>query len=296
MSSLDPESYLSTARSHAAQHPLDAELALERVRAEIDEDGDADDIRCIAADMAQAVTRPGLSAGDQGAVVDLWLEWAAFENASAGAEATEGAWKRLLAASVRAAGVPDLHPRLLAAFFEAELSRGADARATLDKIVKGYHPTPAFFEPAFDVLTAVDEADVKSNGKGEDNAAHLYRAWRGACRSDADRVAAALTYAHWLLEEGRGRDAHTAVETARREVEDAAELDEGWTQLVDAAERARLGEVSDDEDEDMESEGEGEDEGEQSAGEQGEQEGEDEDEEMVDTAESDGSGDLEMTL
>lgn len=254
-------------------------------------------VRDVCVDTAQAVTRQGLSPEEQDAVVSVWLAWAAFEHTHA--DDDQSAWKRLLAASVRAVGVPSLHPRLLAGYFETELARGADAGATLDKIVRGYHPTPAFFEPAFDVLVVAREVDEeeapKPKSKGgkepEDAVAAFYRAWKGSCRSDSDRVSAALTYAHWLLEEGRGRDAHVAIETARREVENAPELDEGWTQLLDAAEKARMGEDSDEADEEMLSEGEGElgSEGEQ------EEESEDEDEEMEDSA-SEGSGDLEMTL
>lgn len=258
-------------------------------------------MRDVCVDTAQAVTRQGLSPEEQDAVVSVWLAWAAFEHTHA--DDDQAAWKRLLAASVRAVGVPSLHPRLLAGYFETELARGADAGTTLDKIVRGYHPTPAFFEPAFDVLVVAREVDEeeapkpKPKSKGmkqpEDAVAAFYRAWKGACRSDSDRVSAALTYAHWLLEEGRGRDAHVVVETAKREVENSAELDEGWTQLLDAAEKARMGEDSDDEDEEMLSEGEG------ALGSEGENEeesgDEDHDEEMEDSA-SEGSGDLEMTL
>lgn len=270
------------------------------MRAEIDSDADADAIRAVCSEAAKAVTLPNLPPEAQEAVIALWLAWADFEDSQ-----DPTAWKGLLRDSLLTAGVPDLHPSLLAAYFAAELRRGAEAGATLEAIVAGYHPTPAFFAPAFDALIdAEDEQEAqksgkamaKGKGKKEEPTAHLYRLWRTACRLDSDRVDAALSYARHLLEEGRGRDAHVAVETARREVEGeaAVELDEGWTRLVDEAERARMGE---DEDEEMDSGSEDESEEEGSGSEEdGEAQGEDEEMDEEDEEGSDGSGDLEMTL
>lgn len=245
-------------------------MALARVRAEVEDEEDQDEVLRVCAETAQAITRPGLSTDEQEAVVMVWLEWAEFEDEHSADPAK--VWKTILAASVRA-GVPTLHPQMLAAYFAAELARGADPSETLDNIVRGYHPTPVFFVRAFDALVDAGAHLITSKGKGkEDTAAHLYRAWRGSCRSDGDRVDAALSYAELLLDIGRGRDAHVVVETAKRDMADAAALEEGWTRLVDEAERARMSE-------DGES-----------------QEEMDEDEEMEDGSESEGSGDLEMTF
>ncbi len=267
---VDPESYLATARSHAAQHPEDADLALARVRAEVEDEEDQDEVLRVCAEAAKAVTRSGLSEEEQETVVAVWLEWAEFEDEHT--TEPEKAWKKLLAASVRS-GVPALHPQMLAAYFSAELSRGADPSETLDKIVRGYHPTPTFFAPAFDALVDAGAHLTPTKRAKEDAAAHLYRAWRGSCRSDSDRVEAALIYAEHLLDIGHGRAAHVAIETARRDVQDAAALEDGWTRLVDAAERSRMSEDEEEEsDEEM-----------------------DQDEEES-GSESEGSGDLEMTI
>ncbi|BEI89356.1 uncharacterized protein CcaverHIS019_0207180 [Cutaneotrichosporon cavernicola] len=269
---LDPESYLATARSHAAQHPEDADLALARVRAEVEDEEDQDEVLRVCAETAKTITRSGLSDEAQDAVASVWLEWAEFEDEHTTDPAAS--WKKILAASLRAP-LPSLHPAMLAAYFAAELARGADPSATLDKLVRGYHPTPAFFAPAFEAL--IDAGAHLTPSGGEDAAAHLYRAWRGSCRADGDRVYAALSYVEHLLTIGRGRDAHVVVETARREVADATVLEEGWMRLVDAAERQMSEDESEDEDEEMDQDEES---GSESEGSEGSEE----------------SGDLEMTF
>ena len=75
----------------------------------------------------------------------------------------------------------------------------------------------------------------------------IYRAWHGALSSVYDPsppdllADAVLTWAHWLLKRGEGREASDAVDETRRalrETSAAARLEDRWQRLLDDMETA----------------------------------------------------------
>lgn len=287
VSRLDADAYLTTARSHVAQHPTSPILQLARLRAEVAET-DIATVRKACADAAANATASSLSPEDQRAVIALWTTWAAWEETQ-GAENPH--WKKLLRDSLRlGAGIPDLHSSMLASYYGARVRSGMTPAKALEVVIAGYQPTAAFFALAFPLLAELNGAHAPL--------AKLYGAWRAACRTSEERVSAVLTWAEWLLERSKGREAYDAVETVRREARgDEAEigrLEAGWKGLLDEVERRAAGDEDMEEDESSGSDEES-DEEEESGDESGEEEasGSDDDEESED---DDMSGGFEIAM
>jgi len=285
---LDKDAYLSTARSHAAQHPSNPALQLARVRAEV-EGSDVEAIRKACADAASKVTARNLSTEEQDEVIALWRTWAKWEEE----HGSDAQWKKLLRDSLRlGAAIPALHSALLASYFAAKLRAGFPPQEALDAVVKPYQPSAAFFTLAF--------PDIAELVGTQPNLAKFYRAWRAACKTAAERVDAVLAWAGWLMDLGKGRDAYSAVDVVRREVRDdegeTARLEAGWKALIDAADAQKDGdddvemEESDESGSEDESEEDGSDDEEEGSEEEDEEDEEDEEED------EDMDGGLEIAL
>jgi U3 small nucleolar RNA-associated protein 6 len=241
---LDPDAYIATVRSHAAQHPSNPALQLAHVRAEIAAGGAPSSLRATCALAAADVTLQNLEPAHQAEVVALWRAWAAWEESQ-----PDAAWGALLRASLRlGAGIPALHSSLLASYHGAQLRNGVAPADALAAVVRTYQPTPPFFALAFaDASELVGKQSVLEA---------LYGAWRAACKLAVERVDAVLAYAAWLVEQRKGRDAYAAVDVVRREVreseEESAHLEAGWKGLLDAAEKAEKAEEESGSDEEEE--------------------------------------------
>ncbi|TXT13606.1 hypothetical protein VHUM_00973 [Vanrija humicola] len=279
--------YSAAVREFAARYPSSSELQARLVQDLTSSDEDAAAVRKACADAVAQVTHSQLDAAGQETVIQLWKFWARWEDKQANNAAH---WRRLLRDSLRlGAGIPELHQTLLADYYASQLRAGTAPSKALDAVIKSYQPTPLFFELAFDAL---DEL----NGTQE-ALAKLYGSWRAACRTAADRVEAVLVWVQWLVEHAKGRVAHDAVGAVLSEVkgDDAAsgELEAGWKEILDEAERER---EEADEDVDMsgsESGSEEEDEEDDEEGEDGSEEEDDDDDDDDEDAES---GDLEIEM
>lgn len=257
---LDNDAFLSTARSHVAQHPSNAALQLALVSAVV-ESSDVASVRSACADAAAKVTIRNLTTEEQEDVVELWKTWAAWEETHG--DASE--WKKLLRDSLRlGASIPALHSTLLASYYAAQLPAGTTPQKALDAVVRSYQPTSVFFTLAFEILA------TESNGS-QAHLAKLYDAWRAACRAPSERVDAALTWSEWLMGHGKGRDAYDVTDVVRREVRsnesETARLEAGWKGLLDASERNGVDEAMSEDESDSGSGSEGEDEEGESEGE-----------------------------
>lgn len=262
---LDPKAYLSTSRSHASQHPTSPALQLARVVAETSDNSDNASVVC--AEAARAVTVSGLAPEDQDLVLELWRTWGQYEAANGRDRAP------LLRESLRlGAGIPALHPSMLAEHFSSLLESG-NAQDSIKSITKTYSPSAVFYDLAFDQLTA--------RGGSKEDLNVLYTRWRGVCKSAEEKVDAVLKWTKWLLERGDGRDAALARDVVLREVrgtDQEERLEVGWKLLLDGEP-----EQAEEEDEDMESE---------SDSDSGDEDGEEDDESM---SEGD-SGDLDIAM
>jgi hypothetical protein len=148
----------------------------------------------------------------------------------------ETRWKKVLRDSLRTGtSLPDLHPTLLASYFIAQLRSGKSASHTLQTIKSLYLPTPRFFSLVF--------ASPETTAMSHPDLVALYTAWRGSCKTVADKVGAVLVWAGWLLRNGKASDGAKAVEVVRKEVRSdegaLGELESGWKGLLDDMERTR---------------------------------------------------------
>lgn len=241
---------LLVVRKHAAQYPAHPALQLARVNAELEAAEDGSDpthpalsrpeLLAMLETLARAL-RPDTAAPDEvDATAAVWSEWAL----------AAPDMRPVLRASL-AAPVPGLHSRLLGTWFFTLLSAGT-APADALKQVQQYAPGPEFFALAFEQLARLN---------GEERAmARFYDAWkRNAAGGDARD--AALTYARWLVDRRKGREARTVVETAKRQArEHEAEIEAGWERILEDAEREDDEELEDSDESESESEEEDEDE------------------------------------
>ncbi len=233
---------LITARSHATVHPSNPSLQKIRLEAEIAQVSNPAVIRTAGQSIIKAITRPDLSASDQGEAQEIWLLWANYmEKMHLGnGEDIESAWQPILRDSLRlGAGLPDLHPTLLGMYFLRTLQRDRNRDPhrpvpTLVRICAKYRPDPIFFSTAF---TGLAEHATDNNR----DLSKLYTTWRTVCRTGEEKVTAVLTWARWLMQDRKGREASSAVDVVRSEVRDdqnaLVELESGWKKLLDGAER-----------------------------------------------------------
>lgn len=279
--------YSASVREFAGRYPSSSDLQARLVQDLTSGDEDASTVRKACADVVVQVTRSQLDAAAQETVIQLWKFWARWEDKQ---ENSAAQWRRLLRDSLRlGAGIPALHQTLLADYYASQLRAGTAPSKALDTIIKSYQPTPLFFDLAFEAL---DEL----NGTQEP-LSKLYGSWRAACRTASDRVEAVLVWAQWLVEHAKGRAAHDAVAAVLSEVkgDEAAsgELEAGWKETLDEAERER--EEAEDEDVDMSGSEEGSESGSEEEDDE-EEDGEDEEEGEDDDDEDGESGDLEIEM
>ncbi|KAL1410974.1 U3 snoRNP protein [Vanrija albida] len=281
----DSAEYSAAVREFAKRYPSSSELQARLIQDLTTSDEDAAAVRKACADAVAQVTRSQLDAAEQETVIQLWKFWARWEDRQ---ENNAAQWKRLLRDSLRlGAGIPALHQTLLADFYASQLRSGTAPGKALDTVIKSYQPTPLFFDLAFDVL---DELNGTQEALGK-----LYGSWRAACRTAGDRVEAVLVWAQWLVEHAKGRAAHDAVGAVLSEVKGddaaAAELEAGWKEILDEAERER-----EDVDEDVDMSGSGSEDEEEEEEQEGEEAGEGEDDDSEDDDEDAESGDLEIAM
>lgn len=251
----DPSTLLIAVRSHAAQHP--ANPSLQRMRLVLEVSGAAainpDSIRKAFKETTKACLRSDMSLAEQQDVLAIWtsfLDWEESQSVDDPAR-LDGLYKRLLRETLRQNAVPELHPSILAKYFDYTTRQNPTTLlSTLERITSTYRPSYSFFREAFDAIAlrsdqALDELKV------------VYRQWRAASQVNHDKVGATLYWAEWLLDHHHGKEASDAVDVMRREVAKdtaaLADLDAGWTELMNAAERWE-DEQSDDDDEDTEME------------------------------------------
>jgi hypothetical protein len=229
-----------------------------RLVLEVSSGDDVETIRKAFKDTTKACLTPEMSQEEQQDVVAIWtsyLDWE--ETQSEDFTRLDGIYKRLLRETLRQQVVPELHPVILAKYFECTIRHEPSNTllATLERISTTYRPSYTFFREAFDTISA------KSTNPLQDLTS-VYRKWRAASQVSRDKVGATLHWAEWLLLNNHGKEAADAVDFMRREVgKDETALGElvaGWTGLLEDAEN-RQEESSDESDSEDEDEDEDED-------------------------------------
>jgi hypothetical protein len=249
----DPSTLLTTVRSHAAQHPTNPSLQRMRLVLEVSSSSatEPEAIRKAFKETTKACLRPDMSFSEQQDVLAIWTSFLDWEETQSVEDPTrlDGIYKRLLRETLRQSAVPELHPSILAKYFEYTTRQSpASLLSTLERITSTYRPSYTFFREAFDAIALRSEDALKELRV-------VYRQWRAASQVNHDKVGATLYWAEWLLDNQHGKDASDAVDVMRREVSrDAAalaDLEAGWTELMNDAEK-RGEEQSEYEDEDIE--------------------------------------------
>jgi len=213
-----------------------------------------------------------LSPEDKADVIAIYTGYLEWESDESTLKEVDGIYKRILRETLRQDWIPELHPTVLASYYEFLLSRQPETTvshiAILEPIITTYSPSHEFYQRAFDMIST-------RSLNPEEDLRKVYMRWRSSARNNRDKVGATLQWADWLLENGEGKKAYDAVDVMRREVRGdeaaLAELEAGWISVMEDAN----GEVES-------SEGEsGSESGGPSGSESEEDEDEDEDEDVV---------------
>jgi hypothetical protein len=173
---------------------------------------------------------------EQEDVVAIWTSFLDWEESQGDSTRLEGIYKRTLRETLRQDAVPELHPIILAKYFDFSIAQNpsnTSLLSTLERITTTYRPSYTFFREAFDTIASRSSDPLK-------DLTSVYRQWRAASQASTDKVGATIHWSEWLLRHSHGKEASDAVDFMRREVgKDAAalaELETGWAGLMDAAE------------------------------------------------------------
>ncbi|WVQ78625.1 hypothetical protein IAT38_000711 [Cryptococcus sp. DSM 104549] len=256
-------SVLPASRAYAERYPTNTSIQRIHLSAELASATDVAATRSICEAVARAVTVPAnhaaITSDEQDrAVGDIWAAWAEWEEAQLVADPAdvEDRWKHILRLSMRVgACIPALHTDLLPLYMLSMYRLGKPLSAIAKEALTACKPTSAVFAAFFGALRARNE-DI-----GDIELGKFMEAWKSV-KTGTDGLLVAEAHMAYLLEKGKGRDAHTVYQTARRELKGdgmVEMLDTKWTRLVDRSEKARAGSEegeesasSDDEDDDME--------------------------------------------
>lgn len=224
-------------------------------------------MRKCCKEALRTVTRSDLSNEEKVEVQRIWRAYADWEVQSPQAETdVDAIWHGILVDSLKlGTSLPDLHPALLSRYFVYYITSYPDTSVApiIETISKQYRPRPAFFSSIFNLIN------------GHTDLSKMYEAWQTSCKTGEERVDAGVTWAGWLLRNGKGLEANRAMDVVRRQVKidgDASgELERRWLGLLDEMEVSRRkgsgdedmsldeedGEPSEEEEDDL-AEGEGE--------------------------------------
>ena len=257
---LSEEEQAAIVTPHAAQHPSDPALQREKLSL-LSNTADSETIRKAFKESMKACVKPDLSPEDKRDVIDIftgYLEWESSECSTFAL--ADGFYKRILRETLRQDCIAELHPTVLASYYEFSLSRQSENTsplAILEPIISTYSPSHEFYHRAFEIISEQStdpQADLQK----------VYMRWRASARSNSDKVSATLRWVDWLLENQEGKKAYDAIEVMRREVRSdeaaLAELEAGWVRVMEDAEGIDSGSSEEDGESDERSGSESEDE------------------------------------
>lgn len=266
-----PKEMLERTTRYSRLQPHDADIWTERMEAE--SQNGTDDAR-LSALYLQGMTALADSP-DAGA---FWITAMQWFNARAGSSTgvMPDHWRHALVSALRRAKGDEsrtLYSELMGAWVENRLADDMDlADDILDEALSTRWDVPvAAMSTLFELYCELPIANTRRRLE------RIYDRWRLAARSPISKVEAALTWCRWLLTrcEGGAKDAYTAQDVVKREVEAMSvpsrgktsleleqskkialgQLESGWTELLQEVEPGvadeETGSVEDDDDENM---------------------------------------------
>jgi hypothetical protein len=257
---------------HATQHPSDPSLQREKLSL-LSNTAGPEIVRKAFKESMKYCLKPNLSPEDKADVIAIYTGYLEWESEESALVEVDGIYKRILRETLRQDCIPELHPTVLASYYEFLLSRQPETTishiAILEPIITTYSPSHEFYQRAFDIIST-------RSSSPEEDLRKVYMRWRASARSNSDKVGATLQWADWLMENGEGKKAYDDVDVMRREVRGdeaaMAELEAGWIAVMEDAN----GEQSSEGESGSEGEGQSGSEGEDESGSESEEE-EDED-------------------
>jgi hypothetical protein len=220
---------------HAAQHPSDPSLQREKLSL-LSNTAGPEIVRKAFKESMKHCLKPDLSPQDKADVIAIYTGYLEWESDESTLQEVNGIYKRILRETLRQDCIPELHPTVLASYYEFLLSRQPETTishiAILEPIITTYSPSHEFYQRAFDIIST-------RSLNPEEDLRKVYLRWRSSARNNRDKVGATLQWADWLMENGEGKKAYDAVDVMRREVrvDEAAlaELEAGWIAVMEDA-------------------------------------------------------------
>ena len=220
---------------HATQHPSDPSLQREKLSL-LSNTAEPEMVRNAFKESMKHCLKPDLSPEDKADVIAIYTGYLEWESEESILQEVDGIYKRILRETLRQDCIPELHPTVLASYYEFLLSRQPETTvshiAILEPIIATYSPSHDFYQRAFDIIST-------RSSNPEDDLAKVYMRWRNSARNNREKVGATLQWADWLMENGEGKKAYDAVDVMRREVrvDEAAlaELEAGWIAVMEDA-------------------------------------------------------------
>jgi len=220
---------------HAAQHPSDPSLQREKLSL-LANTAKPEIVRKAFKESMKHCLKPDLSTEDKADVIAIYTGYLEWESEESTLQEVDGIYKRILRETLRQDCIPELHPTVLASYYEFLLSRQPETTvshiAILEPIITTYSPSHEFYQRAFDIIST-------RSINPEEDLRKVYMRWRSSARNNRDKVGATLQWADWLMENGQGKKAYDAVDVMRREVrvDEAAlaELEAGWIAVMEDA-------------------------------------------------------------
>jgi len=220
---------------HAAQHPSDPSLQREKLSL-LANTAKPENVRKAFKESMKHCLKPDLSPEDKADVIAIYTGYLEWESEESTLQEVDGIYKRILRETLRQDCIPELHPTVLASYYEFLLSRQPETTvshiAILEPIITTYSPSHEFYQRAFDIIST-------RSINPEEDLRKVYMRWRSSARNNRDKVGATLQWADWLMENGEGKKAYDAVDVMRREVrvDEAAlaELEAGWIAVMEDA-------------------------------------------------------------